>query len=80
MNTIAISDNIQGNVGGCDTHVSKVETGASWWIIDYKTYATNSCTGKVEAFTTWGPAPLGAISIIIALLTILIIVAHIKDN
>lgn len=79
-NTIAVSDKIQGNIGGCETKISKIETGSHLAYSDIRTYATNSCTGQVETFPTWEVNAGFVMTSIIVILIICILTAFIKGE
>ena len=78
-NAIAVSDKIQGNIGGCETKISKIETNTHLGYSDFKTYATNSCTGQIETFPTWEISDGFVISGILILFVVVMIIAVGRD-
>ncbi len=67
---IVSSPNVEGNIGQCQTTtavISCVER-TNAFICQDVGYATNSCTGKVDMYQTWGFSGLSWILIIATVL------------
>ena len=53
-NNIISTPDITGNIGSCTSQSVTADTGYSLWKYDYKTIVTNSCTGQVTSYDSWG--------------------------
>lgn len=51
---VVSTPNIQGNIGSCTSQSVVVDTGYNMLKHDYKTIVTNSCTGQVTSYDSWG--------------------------
>lgn len=74
MNLVS-STGITGNVGSCKTEITTADTGRpSFWYIETKTFATNSCTGQVDTFQSWKLTDTGGFTIFGGILCAIILV------
>lgn len=73
---IVSSENIEGNIGQCQTTTSMIGCAEriNIFICQDVGYATNSCTGQVEKFQTWSPSGISWIAITILAVAVAILV------
>ncbi len=50
---IVSTPEITGNIGTCTTQTVKVDTAYNVLTREYRTIATNSCTGEVTTYDSW---------------------------
>ena len=69
-NNIISTPDITGNIGSCTSQSIEVPTEGGFFTYQYMTVVTNSCTGKVMDYPSWG---FGAGAYFIGLLFIFIV-------
>jgi len=78
--TLVNGQGITGNIGSCTTQVARIETGRDLLTVYVQNIATNSCTGEVTKYDTWGVSGFSVLLCIVVTVFFIMIIAIVKES